>query len=267
LARRQRRRKRVSGTYEGPRRTRLPFPVNILLNTKVAYISFIIIMIASMGAVGFAGSTGGSSNAPPAESKTSPEPTGINADSFPEGPAPVIDGTKPHVAVISTNKGEIEIELATDAPGAVNSFAFLVGNGFYNGTAIFYVNHDYFAQGGDPKCAPDEDALCTGTGGPGYTLPIEKGALGHDEWVIVAPATGDGQNVHGSQFRILYKGDPRLDGTETVFGHITDPASQEILASLDPFELCSIVDSGSCQEGQDFANALVIEKVVVRPAG
>ena len=239
----------MTGAYEGPRRTKLPFPVNILLNTKVAYVSFIIIMIASMGLVGFAGFSGGKSNPPPVEAPTSPEPTGPQADSFPEGPAPVINATTPHVAVISTNKGDIKVDLATDTPSAVNSFAFLAGNGFYNGTAFFYVNHDYFAQGGDPKCAPDKDALCTGTGGPDYTLPIENGALGHDEWVIVAPATGDSQNVHGSQFRILYKGDPRLNGTETVFGKVTDPASQEILASLDPFELCSIVDSASCQEG------------------
>jgi len=223
-------------------------------------------MIASMGAVGFAGFSSSNAEPPEVEAPTSPEPTGILADSFPEGPAPVIDAMKPHVAVISTNKGDIEVELATDTPSAVNSFAFLAGNGFYNNTAVFYVNHDYFAQGGDPKCATDEDALCTGTGGPGYTLPIEQGTLGHDEWVVVAPATGDGQNVHGSQFRILYKGDPRLNGTETVFGRVTDLASQEVLASLDPFELCSIVDSSSCQEGQDFTNALVIEKVVVKPA-
>ncbi len=266
MARRQRRRRRVSGAYEGPRRTKLPFPVNIILNTKAAYLFFIIIMIASMAAVGFAGFSSNNTEPPPIEAATSPEPTGAFAQSFPEGPAPVIDATKPHMAVISTNKGDIEVELAIDTPAAVNSFAFLAGNGFYNGTALFYVNHDYFAQGGDPKCALDEDALCTGTGGPDYTLAIEKGALGHDEWTIVAPATGDGQNVHGSQFRVLYQADSRLDGAETVFGRVTDPASQEILSSLPSFELCSTLDSATCREGQDFTDALVIERVVVRPS-
>ena len=255
----------MTGAYEGPRRTKLPFPVNILLNTKAAYLFMIVLMIASMAAVGFAGFSGNKTKPPPIEAATSPEPTGASAQSFPEGPAPVIDATKPYVAVISTNKGDIEVELATDTPATVNSFAFLAGNGFYNGTALFYVNHEYFAQGGDPKCALGEDALCTGTGGPDYTLPIEKGALGHDEWAIVAPATGDGQNVHGSQFRVLYQSDSRLAGTETVFGRVTSPASQEILSSLPNLELCSTLDSPTCREGQDFTDALVIERVVVRP--
>jgi cyclophilin family peptidyl-prolyl cis-trans isomerase len=254
----------MSGAYEGPRRTKLPFPVNIILNTKAAYIFFIIIIVASMAAVGFAGGNN-NPDPPEIEAATSPEPTGVNAESFPEGPAPVIDAARPHVAVLTTNKGEVVFDLATDTPDAVNSFAFLAGNGFYNETAVFYVNHDYFAQGGDPRCAVDSDTLCSGTGGPGYTLPIETGSIGHEEWALVAPATGDGQNVHGSQFRILYVQDPRLDGTETVFGRVADPASREILSSLDNFELCSVVDTETCQEGQDFSNALVIEKVVVRP--
>jgi cyclophilin family peptidyl-prolyl cis-trans isomerase len=224
-------------------------------------------MIASMGAVGLGNFGGGDEPPEPiVDTQVSPEPTGADALSFPDGPAPVIDATKPHTAVISTNLGEIKLDLATDAPEAVNSFAFLAGNGFYNDTALFYVNHDYFAQGGDPSCSPEKDTLCTGTGGPDYSLKIEQGEMKHDQWVVVAPALPDGQNVHGSQFRILYQADPRLDGSETVFAKVSDPASQEILASLSNFELCSVIDSSTCLEGQDFANALVIERVVVQPA-
>ena len=267
MPRRQRRRRRTAGAYEGPRRTKLPFPVNILLNTKAAYLFFIIIMIASMAAVSFGSFGGGSSNnAPPVAADVTSAPTAADRDSFPDGPAPVIDGSKPHVAVISTNKGDIKVDLVTNTPEAVNSFAFLAGNGFYNDTALFYVNHDYFAQGGDPNCSPEKDALCTGTGGPDYTLKIEPGGMSHDQWVVVAPAVGDGQNVHGSQFRILYQADSRLDGTETVFGRVTDPASQQILESLGNLELCSTVESSGCQDGQDFTDALVIGRVVVQPA-
>jgi cyclophilin family peptidyl-prolyl cis-trans isomerase len=254
----------MTGEYEGPRRTRLPFPVNLILNVKAFYIFFIVVMIASMAAVGFAGSTANNDPAPVVPEVTL-APTAVDNISFPDGPAPVIDATKPHEAVITTNKGDIKVELATDTPTAVNSLAFLAGNGFYTDTAFFYVNHDYFAQGGDPNCSPSKDTLCTGTGGPDYTLPIEHGALSHEQWAVVAPAMPDGQSVHGSQFRILYQADPRLDGTETVFGTITDPASREILESLTAFELCSTVDSSECQEDQDFTDALIIEKVVVQP--
>jgi peptidyl-prolyl cis-trans isomerase B (cyclophilin B) len=234
---------------------------------KAFYVFFIVIMIASMGAVGL-GNFGGTRDKPPVISNTdtTPAPTGDAVLSFPDGPAPVIDATQPHVAVISTNKGDIKVDLATDAPEAVNSFAFLAGNGFYNDTAVFYVNHDYFAQGGDPNCAPDKDTLCTGTGGPDYTLKIEPGGMKHDQWVVVAPAVGDGENVHGSQFRILYQADPRLDGTETVFGRVTDEASREVLESLSNLELCTVLESNSCAEGEDFTEALVIKKVTVQPA-
>jgi cyclophilin family peptidyl-prolyl cis-trans isomerase len=247
----------VSGAYEGPRRTKLPFPVNILLNTKVAYISFIIIMIASMGAVGFAGSSGSSPDAPPAESNTSPEPTGINADSFPEGPAPVIDATKPRCGDFS-NKGDIQVDLVTDAPGAINNF-LSGGNGFCNGTAIFYVIR-LFARAVIKVCARGGHAL-PGTSGTA-TLPIE-GALGHGEWVVVAR-----QRVmvrtSGSQFRILYKADPRLDGTETVFGGSRTPRVRKFWLHSIPRTLLDR-RFGSCRR-PGFHRALVIEKIVVKPA-
>lgn len=255
----------MSGAYTGPQRAKAPFPLNILFNQKAFYLFFIIIMIASLGIVGFAG-LGGEPEPPEiVDSDVTPQPTGDNVFSFPQGPAPVIDTSQPHQAVLSTNKGDIVVDLATDVPSAVNSFAFLAGNGFYDDTALFYVNRDYFAQGGDPNCSPSRDTLCTGTGGPDYSLAIEDGEMSHVEFVVVAPALGDGQSVHGSQFRILYEADPRLDGTETVFGQVTDPASREILESLANFELCSTVDSASCIDEQDFAQTLVIENVVVQP--
>ncbi len=266
MPRQQRRRRRVTGAYTGPKKTKLPFPVNLILNQKFFYVFFIVIMIASMGLVGFAGTGGGNNNPPPvANANPSPSPTGDAVMSFPDGPAKVIDATQPHVAIISTNKGDIQVDLATDTQEAVNSFAFLSALGYYNGTAIFYVNHDTFAQGGDPNCSPDKDTFCSGTGSPDYTLDIEKGTMGHDQWALVAPVLTDGQHVHGSQFRILYQADPRLDGTETVFGRVTDPASQQILESLSNLELCTMIQSPNCVDGQDFSNALVIEKVVVQP--
>lgn len=222
-------------------------------------------MIASMGAVGLGvglGSGSTTSGVPIPDEQDLPSATPF-VETF-EGPAATIDGTQPHVATIETSEGTIEIELVTDAPTAVNSFAFLAGKGFYNGTKFFWVDHDYFAQAGDPTCDTDEESVCSGVGGPGYTLPREDSSTGHEQWAVVAPAINAGGEdaVHGSQFRILYTADERLDGSETVFGHVT--SGQEILESLQEIVPCTVAEGEGCTD--DTSGALVIESVEVHPA-
>ena len=159
-------------------------------------------MIASMGAVGFVGSGSGnnSQGAPIIDQTGSPTAT-PRVPQF-AGPLPVIDATQPHAAVLHTNKGEIRIRLATDAPEAVNSFAFLAAKNYYDGTALYYVNTGYIAQGGDANCSPDSDQICTGFGDPGYNLPLEATSTVHEKWTVAAPAITQPDRVHGSQFRI-----------------------------------------------------------------
>ncbi len=101
-------------------------------------------MIASMAAVGLGGSFGGGSSSRPGvptpdEETPQATATPTEAQRFPEGPTRTIDATQPHKATLKTNKGEIEIQLFTDAPEAVNSFAFLAKNGFYDASlnAVF----------------------------------------------------------------------------------------------------------------------------------
>lgn len=228
--------------------------------------TFIVVMIASMAAVGLSTTGSGGNNAAPEEDVQAPEATPSTGQDYPDGPVPVVDASKGYVATLETNKGTIKIDLLADAPEAVNSFAFLAGNGFYNGTAMFYVNPDYFAQGGDPSCSLDSESLCSGAAGPGYTLNVENKEATHEEWSVVAPYVTQGQSVHGSQFRILFRADPRLDGSETVFGKISDQASRDILLSLATFEPCSVVTSATCDAEVDMNSALVIEKVTVGPA-
>lgn len=228
------------------------------------YVFFIIVMIASMAAVGLVGFGSSSSNTGPEQftDEELPDPTPF-VQTYSE-PAQTIDGTKPHVAMIETSMGTIEVDLSTDAPSAVNSFAFLAGKGFYDGTAFFWVD-DYFAQAGDPTCNLDEEAICSGVGGPGYTLPREDSDATHEQWAIVALDLGaGGDNVHGSQFRILRQDDTRLDGSDTVFGTVTNAGGQEILESLGSFLPCSVSDSNNCAE--DLSSALVIEAIEIRPA-
>ena len=224
---------------------------------------FIVVMIASIAAVGLAPGGGGQRQTVDVEDPSVTEPTPNAALTFP-APAPTIDGTKPYIATIKTDEGDIKIQMVTDAPETVNSFAFLAGNGFYDGTAFFYVDPGFVAQAGDPGCRPDGENICSGVGGPGYTLKVEADTtLGHEQWAVVAPTLGEGgEDVHGSQFRILFQNDARVDGQGTVFGKVVE--GQEILEGLSGLAPCSVVSAEACDSSLD--SALVIRDVVVEPA-
>jgi cyclophilin family peptidyl-prolyl cis-trans isomerase len=223
---------------------------------------FIVVMIASIAAVGLAPGGSGRSTPPDFEEPVAAEETPSSLLRF-DAPARTIDGTQPYVATIKTDKGDIKIDLVTDAPETVNSFAFLAGSGFYNGTTFFYVDPQYWAQAGDPTCRADGETLCSGSGGPGYSLKLDENAKGtHNQWAVVAPTLGQGgEDIHGSQFRILYQDDPRLDGEETVFGKVVQ--GQEILEGLNELAPCSVVGGEICDPNLD--SALVIEEVIVEP--
>lgn len=225
---------------------------------------FIVVMIASIAAVGLY-SNPGRGDRPPPEDPIAAEETPPAALTF-DAPARTIDGTQPHVATIKTDKGDIKVQLATDAPETVNSFAFLAGNGFYNNTVVFYVDQ-YWAQAGDPSCTVDGETLCSGAGGPGYSLKLENSQLRHEQWAVVAPTLGQGgEDIHGSQFRILLQADPRLDGEETVFGKVVE--GQQILEQLDRLAPCSVVSAepGSCDPDSALSSALVIREIIVERA-
>src|SRR3989442_4427091 len=127
-------------------------------------------------------------------------------------PAMQIDPAKQYLAIIHTEKGDVQIELfAAQAPKTVNNFVFLARDGFYNGTTFHRVIRDFMVQGGDPKG--------TGTGGPGYRFDDEASALAlkHDRPGILSMANA-GPNTNGSQFFITEVATPWLDGKHTVFG-------------------------------------------------
>jgi cyclophilin family peptidyl-prolyl cis-trans isomerase len=222
---------------------------------------FIVVMIASMAAVGLAPGGGNRSRQIVNQDDASAvEPTPNTAFTF-DAPAPTIDGTQPHVATIKTDKGDIKVQLSTTAPETANSFAFLAGNNFYDGTVFFYVDKSYIAQGGDPGCRQDGETVCSGTGGPGYSLSLENAEAGHGAVVAPTLAVG-GEDMHGSQFRILMQSDARLNGQETVFGTVIE--GQDILEGLGNLAPCSVVTGENCSD--DLSSALVIKDVIVEPA-
>lgn len=236
----------------------------MIFNVKAFYAVFIVVMIASMASVGLVSQSGSNTAAKPTPFDITPTPVFSSAPvNFPS-PAPVIDGTKPYVATVKTNEGDIEITLATDTPETVNSFAFLAAKRFFDGAAFFYIDHDYWAQTGDPDCRSDSKATCTGTRDAGYKLPVEDGALKHVKWAVVAPQVQGGAGlVSGGQFRILFATDERLDGQETVFGTVTK--GQEILEAHAEFLLCTALTQTTPGCATDLSTALVIESVAVVP--
>ena len=136
------------------RRTKLPFPINLIWNIKAFYFVFMVVMIASLAAVGLAPSLGGggsSKGAPVDEGSPAAEETATGLLTF-DKPEKTIDTTKAYNAVITTDKGEIVVALSKDAPQAANSLAFLSGQNFYDGLQFFWVLPGFDAQAGDPTC-------------------------------------------------------------------------------------------------------------------
>jgi len=236
----------------------------MIFNVKAFYAVFIVVMIVSMASVGLVSQSSGNNTVKPSPIDITATPVISAAPVNFASPAPVIDGTQPFVATLKTNKGDIEITLATDTPLAVNSFAFLAAKRFFDGAGFFYIDHDFWAQVGDPDCRTDSKATCTGTRDAGYKLPVENGALKHVKWSVVAPEVqGGGNQVSGGQFRILFTTDERLDGRETVLGTVTK--GQEILEQQANFLLCTALTQTTPDCAKDLSTALVIESVLVEP--
>lgn len=123
---------------------------------------------------------------------------------------------KKYSAVISTDKGDIIVELYPDkAPLSVTNFVQLAQGGYYNGLTFHRVVPNFVIQGGDPQG--------NGTGGPGYTVKGEvMNGLKHVEGALAWARLGDQVNPErrssGSQFYITLAATPHLDNQYSVFG-------------------------------------------------
>ena len=126
----------------------------------------------------------------------------------------------PVVTFEMENGGIIKAELYPDvAPNTVNNFISLVKKGFYNGLIFHRVINGFMIQGGCP------DGI--GTGGPGYSIKGEfsqngiKNDLKHTPGVL-SMARSMMPNSAGSQFFIMHKNSPHLDGAYAAFGKVTE---------------------------------------------
>ena len=130
-------------------------------------------------------------------------------------PPLVVDPEANYQAILETENGNIVIDLFPDvAPLAVNSFMFLVENGWFDGITFHRVLPGFVAQTGDPTG--------TGFGGPGYRFSNEVSSdLLFDRAGLVAMANS-GPESNGSQFFITYAPAPNLDGGYTIFGEVSE---------------------------------------------
>lgn len=126
----------------------------------------------------------------------------------------------PVITIEMTNGDIIKAELYPDvAPNTVNNFLSLVNKGFYNGLIFHRVIKGFMIQGGCPDG--------TGMGGPGYSIKGEfnqnrfKNDLKHSAGVL-SMARAMHPDSAGSQFFIMHKDAPHLDGAYAAFGKVTE---------------------------------------------
>ena len=126
----------------------------------------------------------------------------------------------PIVTITMKDGGVIRLELYPDiAPISVNNFISLINRKFYDGLIFHRVIKGFMIQGGCPQGS--------GMGGPGYNIKGEfarngvDNPLKHTEGVLSMARSLDPDSA-GSQFFIMHKDAPHLDGSYAAFGKVIE---------------------------------------------
>lgn len=126
----------------------------------------------------------------------------------------------PVVTITMENGDVMKAELYPDiAPNTVNNFISLVKKGFYDGLIFHRVISGFMIQGGCPEGS--------GMGGPGYCIKGEfnqngfSNNLKHEPGVL-SMARATPPDTAGSQFFLMHKNSPHLDGAYAAFGKVTE---------------------------------------------
>ncbi|MGA4670318.1 peptidylprolyl isomerase [Propionibacteriaceae bacterium Y1923] len=142
--------------------------------------------------------------------------------------------------ILHTNHGDIAIDLFPEhAPQTVDNFVGLAGGTkeytdvesgeqttgkFYDGLIFHRVIDGFMIQGGCPQGI--------GIGGPGYQFADEfHPEKKFDKPYLLAMANA-GPGTNGSQFFITVGPTPHLDNRHTIFGEVTDAASQQVVDTI-----------------------------------
>lgn len=126
----------------------------------------------------------------------------------------------PIVTINFQNRPAVKVELYPEiAPNTVANFVDLVQKGYYDGLIFHRVIKGFMIQGGCPEGS--------GMGGPGYSIKGEFKKNGfandliHTEGVI-SMARSQHPDSAGSQFFIMHKNSPHLDGLYAGFGKVIE---------------------------------------------
>lgn len=126
----------------------------------------------------------------------------------------------PVVTITMQDGAVIRAELYPEtAPETVNNFISLINKKFYDGLIFHRVIKGFMIQGGCPEG--------TGMGGPGYNIKGEfsqngfENNLKHTEGILSMARAMDPDSA-GSQFFIMHKKSPHLDGGYAAFGKVIE---------------------------------------------
>lgn len=131
-----------------------------------------------------------------------------------------MENKNPIVTIEMENGKKIVAELYPHiAPNTVKNFVTLVNQGFYNGVGFHRVIEGFMIQGGCPNG--------NGMGGPGYSIKGEFRGNGFTinlkhEAGVLSMARTMAPNSAGSQFFIMHKNSPHLDGQYAAFGRVIE---------------------------------------------
>ena len=200
---------------------------------KTTIMNFKFLIISIVITSGFAGSAFAQDNAVPICLEWT---DGVCTSILPEVYTPArefsqeeINEMKQKAVLITMHEGTFMIEFfPEDAPNTVHNFLQLVESGYYDGTVFHRIIPGFMIQAGDPNTKdPESDRSLWGQGGPSYQLKQEFNTLQHDRG-IVSMARSAHPDSAGSQFFIVAKDSPHLDGQYTAFGRLAPGMPQTL---------------------------------------
>ena len=162
---------------------------------------------------------------------------------------------KHHVEIEVENYGSIQLELDADtAPITVTNFINLAREGFYDGLTFHRIMDGFMIQGGDP--------VGNGSGGSEKMIKGEFEANGVDNNIshqrgVISMARSQDYDSGSSQFFIVHKDSPFLDGQYAAFGHVTEGIDivDAIVQDAKPID-----DNGTISSNQQ----PIIKKIIVK---
>lgn len=173
---------------------------------------------------------------------------------FAAAPPMCIDPAKTYTAEVTTNVGELTIELdAAKAPNTVNNFVVLARYHYFDNTNCHRAIAGFMVQCGDPTA--------TGTGDPGYEFANENPSANTDYIKGSLAMANSGADTNGSQFFITTTdSSPSLATDYSLFGHVTAGLDTTLVA------LDALGDNPAAANGVPPLQPIIIESVTITEA-